>query len=203
MTMSDDRWEDWMRGRRRRLPPFRGIFEDPEAFMRELDRQFEEEFRWISEHAPKELVRERPSKEGVVREFGPFVYGYSVTVGPDGKPVIREFGNIKPGLPLGRPARELRSEREPVVDVIEEEAQIKVVAELPGVKKEDVQLNATENSVTIRVDGEKRKYFKEIELSAEVEPGSARATCTNGILEVTLDKKKREPPKRGLQIKIE
>jgi HSP20 family protein len=202
--MSDDWWEDWMRGRRRRVPsPYRGFFEDPEEFMRELDRQFEEEFRWISEHAPKELTREKPSKGGIVREFGPFVYGYSVTMGPDGKPVIREFGNIKPGLPVGRPAVELKREREPVVDVIEEERQIKVVAELPGVRKEDVELNTTENSLTIRVEGEKRKYFKEVELPVEIEPGTAKATYTNGILEVTLEKKKPETGKKGVQVKIE
>lgn len=28
-------------------------------------------------------------------EMGPFVYGYSMTIGPDGKPKVREFGNIR------------------------------------------------------------------------------------------------------------
>jgi HSP20 family protein len=201
--MSDDWWEDWARGRGgRRSPSFRGLFENPDQFIRELNRQFEEEFRWISEHAPKELVREKRSKGGVEREFGPFVYGYSVTMGPEGKPVIREFGNIKPGLPVGRPALELKSEREPVVDVIEGEKEIKVVVELPGVKKEDVNLSATEKSLTIRVDEYKRKYFKEVELPAEVDPDSAKASCTNGILEATLQKKL-QPTKKGVEIRIE
>jgi len=26
--------------------------------------------------------------------MGPFVYGYSMTMGPDGKPIVREFGNV-------------------------------------------------------------------------------------------------------------
>lgn len=130
----DEWWENWMR-RGSRRPSFRGFFEDTDEFMRELDREFEEEFNWISEHAPKELVRERSSKGEVVKEFGPFVYGYSVTIGENGKPVIREFGNIKPGLPVGRPVLQLKPDREPVVDVVEDEKQIKVIAELPGVKK--------------------------------------------------------------------
>ena len=30
----------------------------------------------------------------------PFYYGYTMTVGPDGKPVVKEYGNVKPGLTL-------------------------------------------------------------------------------------------------------
>ena len=45
---------------------------------------------------PKELVREYQTPEGEkVREVGPIVYGYSMTIGPDGKPHVREFGNVK------------------------------------------------------------------------------------------------------------
>jgi HSP20 family protein len=171
--------------------------------MHELDHQFEEEFSWISEHAPKELVRERSTKQGTTREFGPFVYGYSVTIGPDGKPIIREFGNIKPALPVGRPVIQLKSEREPTVDVMQDEKQIKVIAELPGVKKEDILVSTKEDSLTLRVEGETRKYFKEVELPTEVEPNSAKATYVNGVLEITLNKKKPVASEKGFQIEVE
>ena len=37
---------------------------------------------------PKDLVREYETPEGAkVREYGPFVYGYSMTVGPESKRV--------------------------------------------------------------------------------------------------------------------
>ena len=193
-----------MRARRRRRPSSFGFFEDPDEFLHELDRQLAEEFRWISEHAPKDLVREKIGRDGAIeREFGPFVYGYSFTIGPDGKPLIREFGNMRPGLPTGKPALQMRSEREPVVDVIEQEQQVKVVAELPGIQKENINLDAGERILTIRVDTEKRKYFKRLELPAEVEANSAKAQFTNGILEVTLDKKSKEPGKKGIPIKID
>ncbi|MDG7000401.1 MAG: Hsp20/alpha crystallin family protein [Nitrososphaerota archaeon] len=201
--MSDDWWEDWMRARRRRRPGSWDSFGYPDDFLRELDRQLEDEFSWISKHVPKDLVREKTTKDGVTREFGPFVYGYSVTIGPDGKPVIREFGNMKPGTPSGRPAMQLKSEREPVVDIIDLENQLKVVAELPGVRKEDIDLNVNEHGITIRVDTEKRKYYKELELPAEVNASSASASYNNGILEVTLDKKAKETAKKGTQIKVE
>ncbi|HJT09301.1 MAG TPA: hypothetical protein VJ771_00790, partial [Candidatus Nitrosotalea sp.] len=30
--------------------------------------------------------------------FGPYYYGYSVTIGPDGKPVVKEYGNVRQNL---------------------------------------------------------------------------------------------------------
>ena len=46
---------------------------------------------------------------------GPFYYGYTMTVGPDGKPVVKEYGNVKPGL---LPTADTR---EPIVDTIVDE----------------------------------------------------------------------------------
>ena len=61
-----------------------------------MERRFQEQVRDIQTKAPKELVREYETSDGAkVREIGPIVYGYSATIGPDGKPIIREFGNIK------------------------------------------------------------------------------------------------------------
>ena len=48
----------------------------------EMNRMFEV-FNDLSNNAPKELVREYETKEGgKVREVGPIVYGYSMTIGP-------------------------------------------------------------------------------------------------------------------------
>ena len=198
--MSIDWWERW--SRRRRWPFFRRIFEELDEFMRDFEREFEEEFRMLSERVPRELIREKTTKDGVIREIGPIVYGYSVTIGPDGKPIVREFGNIRPGaLTAGKPF-ELKAEREPLVDVIDEEKQVRVVAELPGVSKEDIDLRVDENSLTIRVDTEKRKYYKEVELPAPVDPQTAKANYNNGVLEVTISKKT-EAIAKGRKIKVE
>ncbi len=199
--MSDNWWEEW-RKRRRRWPLFRSLFEDIDEFMREFEKQMEEEFKWIMERAPRELIRERTTKDGVVREVGPFVYGYSITIGPDGKPIIREFGNVRPGALPAKSALEVRPEREPLVDVIEEDNRIKVVAELPGVRKEDIELSVDERMMTVKVDTESRKYFKEIELPAVVDPNTAKASYNNGVLEVVVEKKA-EAPKKGHRVKIE
>jgi HSP20 family protein len=200
-------WEedfpDWARewfGRRRRYPLFGDFFGD-------FDRMMEEMFKEITSTAPKELVRERKLPDGsIVREMGPIVYGYSMTIGPDGKPVIREFGNVKPSMkatPLGvpRPGLELKEEREPLVDTMVEDSIVRIVAELPGVEKKDINLQSTEKTLTISVDTPDRKYHKELELPVEVDPDSSVASYKNGVLEVTLQRRKPRP--RGREIKIE
>jgi len=184
--MSDD--DEWFRRWWRR----RSLLGDD--IFEEMDKLMEEMFRDIAPSIPKELVRERKLPDGsTVREMGPFVYGYSVTVGPDGKPIMREFGNVKPRTRLTqsgrtRPMMEVKGKREPLTDVIEEENFVRVIAEVPGVEKGDIALNATESSLTISVDTEKRKFYREVGLPVPVDPKSAKANYKNGILEVLLMK---------------
>ncbi len=125
-----------------------------------------------------------------VREWGPFVYGYSVRIGPDGKPEVREFGNVKPERRLGAPRINIREKREPLVDIMQTDSEVKVVAELPGVEKQDIKLHGTENTLAISVDTPERKYHKKVELPAKVDTKKTKASYKNGVLEVTLQKKK-------------
>jgi HSP20 family protein len=76
----------------------------------------------------------------------------------------------------------------PLVDVIEEEREVVVVVELPGIKKEDVQIRATKGNVTISVDTVEFKYHKGLALPVETNPGSAVATYKNGVLQIRLKK---------------
>jgi HSP20 family protein len=76
---------------------FRDIPRQFEQMRREMERMFQEQFTDIDEtKIPKDLVKEYQTSEGAkVREVGPLVYGYSMAVGPDGRPKVREFGNIR------------------------------------------------------------------------------------------------------------
>jgi HSP20 family protein len=160
----------------------------------DMNAMIEEMFREMAESMPKELFREEKLPDGTkMRKMGPFVYGYSMTIGPDGKPVIREFGNVKPSVPRtpisgsGSPL-EYRDEREPLVDILSDNGTIRVIAELPGVEKNEIRLQCYENTLTISVDKPQRKYFKEIELPSSVEPRSSKANYRNGVLEIILNK---------------
>ena len=75
------------------------FFGDIDRVFREMEEMMEEEFKNFTEKVPKDYVKERKLPDGsTVKEFGPFVYGYSMKIGPDGKPEIQEFGNIKKSL---------------------------------------------------------------------------------------------------------
>ncbi|NIO22879.1 MAG: Hsp20 family protein [Nitrososphaeria archaeon] len=197
-------WEDfpeWSRRRRRRFPSFTG------GFFEEIDQMMEEMFREMQGSLPKDLFREEKLPDGsIVRRIGPIVYGYSMTMGSDGKPVIREFGNVKSSrrpTAFGRHRSrwEVKGEREPLVDTIVEDDTIKVVAEVPGVEKEDINIECVENTLTIAVDTEKRKYHKVIALPSEVDTEKVKASYRNGVLEITLTK--REVASKGHRITID
>ncbi|HYC12524.1 MAG TPA: archaeal heat shock protein Hsp20 [Nitrososphaerales archaeon] len=183
----EDRDEDdeWPYRRRRGFPFGPWGYPDIDDLMKEMERAFSEQFKELEKELPKNLIRERRSPDGSTKkEIGPIVYGYSVTIGPDGKPVVREFGNVRKGE--GTPWKQIQDKREPLVDIVSSDKEIRVIAEMPGVSKEDINVTVNEKSVTISVDKEERRYYKELELPGIVDPKGARSIYNNGILEITL-----------------
>jgi HSP20 family protein len=193
----------------------RGLFDMDDMFRgfddvhREMTRMFNV-FNDLSTNAPKDLVREYQTPDGgKVREVGPIVYGYSMTIGPDGKPNVKEFGNVKAdkniaGQYLGIQKPQITAEREPLSDITSTDKEVKVVLEMPGIKKEDIKINAYEQKVEIKTaDNSERKYHKILDLPKSADIETARSTYNNGILEVTFDKKKEEIKPKGKEIKIE
>ena len=67
-----------------------GFFDDIFRGFDEMRREMEREFEDVEKRVPKDLVREYTTPGGgKVREVGPMVYGYSMTIGPDGKPKVK------------------------------------------------------------------------------------------------------------------
>jgi len=192
----DELFPEWFK-RRWRLPTS-NWFDD-------FERSFEEMFRGME--LPKDLIRERKIPGGeTVKEMGPFVYGYSFSQGPDGKPVIREFGNVKPSIrggPFGmsKPSLDVKEDREPLVDTIVQSDNVKVVAELPGVEKSDIALECDGRNLVLKVDTDKHRYYKSLELPVEVDPDTSKASYKNGVLELILRRK--SPGNKAKQIQIE
>jgi len=200
------------KGRERGLGLFnRDGFSDFDDIHKEMNRMFDV-FNDISNNAPKELVREYETKEGgKVREVGPIVYGYSMTIGSDGKPHVREFGNIKSlnersVKKIGTQPdnlSQISAEREPLVDVNMTDKEVKVVLEMPGIRKEDIKIKAYDSRVEVTTSKDaQRKYHKNIELPELADIETARSVYNNGVLEITFDKKKVAKP-AGKEIKIE
>ena len=165
----------------------------------DIDREFER-MRKFMDRITKRAMRGELGDS----EQGPYVYGFSMRLGPDGKPHIEEFGNTKPPRRLegGDSAKVEIAEREPLTDVIECEDSISITLEIPGVEKEDIELNVEEDKVAINVDTIESKYFKEVPLKVKVDPKTSKATYKNWVLDIIL-KKVPQKDKKTKKVKIE
>ncbi|MFZ2455911.1 MAG: Hsp20/alpha crystallin family protein [Candidatus Altiarchaeia archaeon] len=124
-----------------------------------------------------------------------FFYGFQMTAGPDGKPELEEFGtdiaqadeetNAKP---QNTNTKTHLSEDEPLTDVINGEKEVRVLAELPGVEREDIKIEVKPSQVSLNVDTETRKYRKDIMLPCRVSTENIKTTHKNGILEIIISK---------------
>lgn len=127
-------------------------------------------------------------------------YGLDIKVGPDGKPVVKEWGNIPSpfdGFNGGMPSfgatmkPKEKSEVKPskaVIDFIDNpsEGKGKIIAELPGVSKDDIKVTVRNRTLYIQaINGD--KMYKEEQHLPSIEEDTLKAKYTNGILEITFE----------------
>jgi HSP20 family protein len=249
--------DDW-EIRRRRPSPREDNLDDLESFFAQSPfslghrdsffSDIEREFSEMQENMDKML---RQAAQGRTNqnpgEGGPFMYGYSVRTGPDGKPQVKEWGNMPPELmdrlrsrrnrngvlpfrvetgdehgrscetgscntcrpnsagalpqARNRNAGELNRSRKSTADILECGDHISVTIELPGVEKDDINLEIVDDVLEIAVDSPGRNYSDIVELPSKVDPNSIEATFKNGVLNVCL-KPKNAKGRKGKKINI-
>ncbi|MFX0207761.1 MAG: Hsp20/alpha crystallin family protein [Candidatus Hodarchaeota archaeon] len=125
-------------------------------------------------------------------------WGYSYQLGPDGIPQVQTWGDLPEGfqLPFGN-HKALTSSTDPTIDLIEDEEGIHLVAEIPGIDKQNLDVEVTESQVRITGSQEDRSYHKEIKLPGKIKPKTTKVSLRNGILEFRAEwserPKKSEP----------
>jgi HSP20 family protein len=117
------------------------------------------------------------------------------------------------------PERWLRTEgfttNVPALDVFEEKDELVVKAELPGMEKDNVEVNLTDHTLTIKGEKKKEEEVKEekyyrsersygsfvrtLQLPADVQSDKVKASFKNGVLEVRLPKTEEA---KGKEIKV-
>ncbi len=73
-------------------------------------------------------------------------------------------------------------------DVHEADDEVRVVADIPGVEKEAIDLKCDGRTLTVDASGDQREYHERVNLPATVDEHAANATYNNGILEVTFER---------------
>lgn len=140
--------------------------EDPFGKMfKEMMKRFEEIL--------KDFDRLEPGK--------PFVKGFSLTIGPDGKPIFREIGSkremaIKP------------SQEEIKADVIDQGDKYLLVSDLPGVNKESIELKIEDGKLIVRAYNHK-KYYEVFKLPENASKKILSYDYNNGVLTVEIKKR--------------
>lgn len=142
----------------------------------------------------REKLKAAGGKEGLSddewRQGGSTITGHIRTRGLLGE---REFhvGTMgKPGRKAtGRPSPEPPEVVEPPVDIFDEGEQVTIVADVPGVALEDLELNVEGRVFSLATKATApRSYRKELRLESDVQADSLEATCRNGALEVRVRK---------------
>ncbi len=104
----------------------------------------------------------------------------------------------------------------PAIDIYDSKDNIVVKADLPGLKKDDIEVSIQDNILTIKGEKKQEREVKEedyirserfygsfhrsISLPSEVDSSKVKAVFKDGVLELTLSKKEEAKPK---QIKID
>ena len=110
---------------------------------------------------------------------------------------------------------ELSSYSFPKVDLMEDEKFITIIAELPGVNKDDVKIVLEDGVLTL--SGEKKsdvkeddkinfsrnerefgKFERKFELVEDINPDEVKANFNNGLLKIMIDKLSPEEPKERI-----
>lgn len=94
--------------------------------------------------------------------------------------------------------------RKPYLDIIEKENEIIAKIEMPGLKKDDIQINLTNDRLEVSADIKKEKekseegyiykerhhekYYRSVLLPSSIDPDNSKADYENGILEIKMPK---------------
>ncbi|MFP3178729.1 MAG: archaeal heat shock protein Hsp20 [Thermocladium sp.] len=172
-------------------------FDDFDKWWNRL-RKFMDNFETEIEKEMDELFRQaEKQQQRSSRKPNMYYYGFEITMGPDGKPIVREFGNVKPWSERGAPV--ISEDIEPLTDVFDDGDKIKVVMDMPGIDKDKIKIKVNGDKLIVSAEGNDRRYYKEVNLPANVDPSKAKATYRNGVLTIELMKKN---GKSGFEIEV-
>lgn len=147
---------------------FRDVMDEMEKYFEDLEKELEDT-----------LKNSIFGGEGFTK---PFIAGFAFNMGPEGKPSVQVFGNSP-----------VRGDgfRSPINEQLVDEKNgiLRLILEMPGVEKQDIKVEATEDSAVVTAENAEKRYRAEVELKAAVKPDSGKAEYKNGMLEISFSLK--------------
>ena len=114
----------------------------------------------------------------------PIIYGFNVVIGPNSEPIINSFGNVRPSEPKVK----FSDEREMLIDIIDVEDVVTVLAEMPGIDRKSIKVIAAPDEVVIEAKEPGRNYHKVVRLPTSVDPNRSESRFHNGVLQLDFKK---------------
>jgi HSP20 family protein len=127
---------------------------------------------------------------------------------------LRQFDQLFDELSRFRSSSLATNALVPRIDVTENDKEIEITAELPGLERKDVEISLEDNTLTIRAEkefeekkGDEKKHFhltersygvfyRVLELPAGIDQSSIQATMSKGVLKLTIPKPARNEAKK-------
>jgi HSP20 family protein len=148
---------------------------------------------WISDEDINKMFERLLKQMGFNNTSDPMVkswsYGYSMRMGPDGQPIINEWGTELPERSNPFIQQEyLPEHQDPLyqIDVNKENKTVRIIVEMPGFTKDNIHITGTENNLKLTATNGTRQLDTDIPIKAKVDPNTAKATYKNGVLDITL-----------------
>jgi HSP20 family molecular chaperone IbpA len=173
-----------------------------ETFDKDFGKRIQEKIREMQE-ATKEGQQEGKWNMEQINEPG--VKGYVMWGYFSSDKPLKPFDPSEPFKPL-RPSKHpflseapsattkdllTQETREPLTDVIEEDKAVKIYVELPGAEKDDIKLDITTGKIEIKA----KNFHKTLDLPRKnIETKKSETKYKNGVLEITIPKKKAFKP---------
>lgn len=154
------------------------------SYYDEFFRDADSHFRKLAERMFREMNEiEKAIRSGKLKG--------SWEVKPIEEPGVKGYvaqGRFQLGKPMSFPKHAIDEIREPLVDVFEDKEHVKLYIELPGVEKDDIQLNITDSQAEVKA----KNFYKNIDLpTRDIEFNNASANYKNGVLEVIIPRTKK------------
>lgn len=127
---------------------------------------------------------------GIMGEYGMHVHTVSGNTIFEKSKVFGEEGSEPESTATKKP-------REPQLDVLEGEKHIRVVVEVPGIKKEDIEFAVEDRTLDLDASGEERSFRKTVELPSPVEMPPVEMTYNNGVLTLSFARRREDETNAG------